>query len=278
MKKRLLPLIAIGLFASSLAGCSSKDESKLMIGLECAYAPFNWAETSENSYTLPVKNHRGLYADGYDIQIAKYLSRELNMEVEIYETVWESLISDLQTGALNLIVAGMTDNEERRQSIDFTSEYYRSELVLITQKSVADLYEGQVLTTSQFADFINGQIVVSQNSTMTNDIIDIFESDYGAIHATPVATFASAATDVNNGSAFAMTAEKPVAESLTASFTNLGVVRIAQEILGEAQAELGVSIGLRKDSTLKDRINDALSRLSQDEREAMMLGAIERSA
>ena len=276
-KFALLPMLLCLPF--TMVGCAAPAEDAIIIGLECDYAPFNWTTYQSNEYTLPIANKANAYADGYDIQIAKHLSEELGKPVKIMAVAWDSLISDLIFDTIDLVIAGMTDTEERRQTIAFSDEYYRSELVLITSKEVADQYNS-ALTSEQLVTLINGKIIVSQKGTVTNDVIaNTFATSYGAIHATPQETFAFAATDVSNGSAFAMTAELPVAQSIVASFSNLGIIHIDQEILGEAQAELGVSIGLRKqDTELKDSVNAALAELSTDERVEIMAGALERSA
>lgn len=76
-----------------------------------------------------------------------------------------------------------------------------------------------------------------------------------------------------------MTAELPVATSLVASDSRLGIVHIDQDVLGANKADLGVSIGIKKgNSELKDAINEALSKLSQEARLEMMNAAILRSA
>lgn len=279
MKKTLILSVLFGTMVS-LASCggNSFDNTKLVIGLECNYQPFNWAETQENEYTLPVSNKANLWADGYDIQIAKILGEELGVEVEIMQIEWDSLIPDLQMGTINAVIAGMTDTPERRESIDFTDEYYRSELVLITSKDIADSYD-HTLTSEEFGEMVNSKVIVSQNSTVTNDVIDIFEENYNAIHANPVDSFALAATDVNNGTAFAMTAELPVAQSIVSTFSNLGIVHIDQDILGEKQSELGVSIGIAKGNTeLQEKINDALATITQEQRNQMMGEAIARTS
>lgn len=270
----VLPML-IGL---ALTACNKGvDNSTLVIGLECNYAPFNWTEASENDFTLPISNHNGSYADGYDIQIAKLLSEDLGKPVKIIETQWTSLIADLQLGSINCVIAGMTDTEERRKSIDFTDEYYRSELVLVTSKTVADTYS-TVVSQSDFTSFISGKVVVSQTETVTDDMIDLFAETYGAIHASPVSSFALAATDVSNGSAFAMTAEYPVAQSIIKSFSNLGIVHIDQNILGESQADLGVSIGIKKGNTeLEQALNASLAKISSETRTALMIAAVDRS-
>ena len=280
MNKNLLvaPLLLCSALCFTSCGTTTFDNSKLVIGLECGYAPFNWSENEANEYTLQVKNKPNLYCDGYDIQIAKLLGEELGVEVEIMQIAWESLIADLQVGSINAVIAGMTDTEERRQTIDFTDEYYRSELVLVVKKSVADNYV-EVLNSNDFTSLISGQVVVSQTSTVTDDVINIFKDNHGAIHANPVDSFALAATDVSNGSAFAMTAELPVAQSIVSSFSDLGIIHIEQSILGETQSELGVSIGIQKGNTeLQDKLNAALSKITTEQRVQLMTEAVERSA
>ena len=75
MKPRFLRSLTLLAGAASLlssCGNSHQDSNKIRIGLECAYIPFNWvSESGANDFTLPIANHAGSYADGYDIQIAK---------------------------------------------------------------------------------------------------------------------------------------------------------------------------------------------------------------
>lgn len=281
MKKTLFLAGMSVLMLSSLASCGSTSDNsnKLVIGMEVNYAPFNWAETKSNDYTLEVSNHSGTYADGYDIQVAKKLSEKTGMEVTIFQSEWTSLIPNLQAGTINAVIAGMTDTAERELSIDFTDEYYHSELVLITKKDIADQYTSAISSTD-FSTFIKGKEIVSQSQTVTDDIIeDVFKTNYGAIHNNPVDSFALAATNVDQGGAFAMTAEYPVAESLISSFTNLGIVHIDQTILGDSLSSLGVSIGIKKGNTeLQSKLNAALKEITDADRLEMMEAAVTRSS
>ncbi len=186
------------------------DETKqdLIIGMEANYAPFNWTETSPTSYTYPLFDKTGEYADGYDVQIAKMCADELGYNLIIKKFTWDALIPALNTGEINMIIAGMTDTEERRLSIDFTDPYYTSELVLIVSAN-SDLANMTDLSE------LSGKKVVSQIQTVTDDVIeDILVPDYGAIHESALKTFASCATAVQTGVADAMTAEYPVAVSI----------------------------------------------------------------
>ena len=185
------------------------DENKetLTDGIECDYSPFNWTEVSANEYTYPIEGHSGQYADGYDIQVAKYLADALDYNLKIVKLGWEALIPALQDDTINLVIAGMTDTEERRLSIDFTDEYYRSELVLIVKENSA------YASATSLEDF-RGAKIVSQVSTVTDSVIDTWTDTFGVIHQNPLDKFSTCAIAVQNGTVDAMTAELPVATSI----------------------------------------------------------------
>lgn len=281
MKKHHQMWLAALAGAALLTACGQTgfDNSELIVGVECAYPPFNWSEASPNDFTLPIANQSGLYADGFDIQVAKKLGEDLGKNVKIMQVAWTSLIADLSTGAINCIISGMTDTPEREQIIDFSSEYYRSELVLVVKKDVADGYSAP-LSSDELRSLIQGQIIESQVDTATNDIIgSVFAPDYGAIQATPVTSFPLAATDVSSGIAFAMTAEFPVAESIVASMNDLGIIHLDQSILGEYGSELGVSVGIQKgNAELKSLIDAALAGWDGEWKVTAMESALSRSS
>ncbi|MCR5787113.1 MAG: transporter substrate-binding domain-containing protein [Acholeplasmatales bacterium] len=278
---RRLGLITLGaLSALTLGSCGNQaNNNTLVIGLECNYSPFNWTEASPNEYTLAISNQANAYADGYDIQFAKRASEELGMDVKIVKMEWDNLIPQLNAGQINCIIAGMTDTKERREAIDFTNEYYRSELVLVTSKAVADNYASTTVDSQTLSTLLNGKGIVSQIQTVTNSCIETFVTNYGAVHQTPVDTFATASSKVNAGTAFAMTAEYPVAQAIVKANSNLGIIRINQDILGEDNlSELGVSIGVKKgNQELVDKLNNVLAKYTQEMRNADMTGAVERS-
>ena len=109
----------------------------LKIGMECAYEPYNWTDTDGSSFgAVPISSEgqQGLYANGYDIQIAQYVANRLGLKLEIYAMEWDSLIPAVNSGAIDAIVAGMSPTAERAQEIDFTDTYYESNLVVIIRK------------------------------------------------------------------------------------------------------------------------------------------------
>lgn len=109
----------------------------LKIGMECAYEPYNWTDTDGSSFgAVPISSEgqQGLYANGYDVQIAQYVASRLGLKLEIYAMEWDSLIPAVNSGAIDAIVAGMSPTAERAQEVDFTDTYYESNLVVIIRK------------------------------------------------------------------------------------------------------------------------------------------------
>lgn len=114
---------------------SSTDTSRgtLKIAMECAYAPFNWSQTTDANGAVKIQGSE-LYANGYDVQIAKYIAAEMGMQLEIYSAKWEALVSGVQSGVYDGVIAGMSPTAEREEVVDFTDCYYNSNLVIIYKK------------------------------------------------------------------------------------------------------------------------------------------------
>ena len=107
------------------------------VAMECAYEPYNWTETEKKSVgavAITGEGKDGLYANGYDVQIAQYIANKLGMTLEICSYEWDSLIPALQSGNVDAIIAGMSPTAEREEQIDFTDVYYESNLVVIYKK------------------------------------------------------------------------------------------------------------------------------------------------
>lgn len=109
----------------------------LKVGMECAYEPYNWTQTAAGTIgevAISGEGKDGLYANGYDVQVAQYIANQLGMKLEIYAYEWDSLIPALNSGAIDAIAAGMSPTAEREEEIDFTQTYYESNLVVIIKK------------------------------------------------------------------------------------------------------------------------------------------------
>ncbi len=129
------PNAEIGTIALSSAKTDTSNGT-LKIAMECAYKPFNWTQMDDSHGAVPISGEgmEGMYANGYDVQIAKYIAAELGMALEIYSLEWDALIPAVQAGTVDGIIAGMSPTAEREEEVDFTECYYNSNLVIIYKK------------------------------------------------------------------------------------------------------------------------------------------------
>ena len=65
---------------------------------------------------------------GFDIDIINEIADRVGFEIDLAVTNFDGMIPGLQTGSFDIAIAGMTITEERAQSVDFTSPYYKSGL------------------------------------------------------------------------------------------------------------------------------------------------------
>ena len=251
-----------------LTGCGSSiknihDDNKLTVGMECNYAPFNWSTTTANEYTEQISTVD--YCDGYDVTIAKRLAKSLGMEVEIVKYDWDNLIPGLMQNEIDVVIAGMTATEDRKEVVDFTDPYYTSQEVVIVRKDSS-------LTSITDIQELKGKTVKGQLNTLYDTIIDQIN---GVKHGTAMESYPSLVNDLLNKGCDAITAELPVAEGIVASNPDLTYVTFKE---GHGfTADTSVSIAVKKDNTeLLDKLQKALNAISEEERQQMMLEAVER--
>ncbi len=99
-------------------------KDKIRIGMEAAYAPYNWQVSEASEYTIPIDNVQGAYADGYDVQIAKVVCKALGGETVAVKQSFSGLIDSLNNGQIDLIIAGMSATPEREESVGFSDPYF----------------------------------------------------------------------------------------------------------------------------------------------------------
>ena len=239
--------------------------STLRVGMEAAYAPYNWQATEETEFTIPIENVAGAYADGYDVQIAKAVAKGLNMEPVAVKLEWDGLIEALGQGQIDVIIAGMTATDERKESIDFTEPYYVGTYGLMVKKG-SD-YEN----ATSIQDF-KGAAVLGQKDTLLDTVIDEIE---GVNHLSPVPTVPDQISNLLAGSCDAITFDVGNIASMTEAHPEL-VGIIFDEGKGFSE-EVPVNIGISKgQDDIVAQMNDILAGISEEERQEIWAAAVER--
>lgn len=277
MKKILALALAIMMIALTLTSCGGIDatkdyenvlsKGKIVVGMECAYAPYNWTVSTATEYTSPISNNPGAYADGYDVQIAKLIAANLGVELEIVAIEWGGLIAALESGQIDMIIAGMSPTAERKLSIDFTDTYYDSELVMVVRK------DGAYTGATSIQDF-SGATVTGQLNTFHYSVIDQIN---GVNKDTARETFTDLIMALEGGAIDGYVCEKPGAVSAVEANDEFTYVEFAE---GEGfvcdPAESSISVGVRKDSNLGNAINAILRGMTTEQKQEMMDAAIAR--
>lgn len=94
----------------------------------------NYLVVATNAYFPPFEYYEGNKLTGVDMKIASLLAEKLGKTLYINDMEFDSVITSVKNGASDIGMAGMTVNEERLKTIDFTTEYYESAQVLIVRE------------------------------------------------------------------------------------------------------------------------------------------------
>ena len=277
MKRIIALILTVVLLCTALVSCGGvspekdleniKKAGKIVVGMECAYAPYNWTVASSSETTTPIANSTGSYADGYDVAVAQLIAKALGVTLEIKAIEWDGLIPALESGEIDMIIAGMSPTEERKLSIDFSDTYFDSNLVMVVKK------DGAYATADNIQDF-NGAKITGQLNTFHYNVIDQIS---GVNKTTALADFSALIQSLNSGAIDGYVCEKPGAISAVAANPEFTFVEFSDGNGFECDpAESSISVGVRKGSNLTAEINKVIAGLTTAEKEAMMDAAIER--
>lgn len=73
MRRKNLFLLVATLFTVLFIGSSKVSAEQFRVGMEAAYAPFNWTQYDDSNGAVPIDGVDGQWANGYDVQVAKNL-------------------------------------------------------------------------------------------------------------------------------------------------------------------------------------------------------------
>ena len=260
MKKMLILAMTMAMVLLAAAGVCET----LRVGMECNYAPYNWTQSdaSENAVAIAA----GGYADGYDVRIAKIIADQLGMELEIVKTEWDGLPMGVMSGKLDAVIAGMSPTEERKVTLDFTDNYYESQLVIVVR---ADSAYAEAKTLDDFA----GAKLTGQLNTFHYGVLS--QADKATV-VTAMETFPAMIVALKAGSIDGYVSELPGAVSAVASNPELTYVQFAEgEGFETSTDDTAIAVAVAKGSPLRDQINEILATISLEQREELMQWAVD---
>lgn len=147
MKKYLSVIVLI--FVLIMAGCSNsgggggvatedstlkkvQDNKKLVVGIAPGYFPFEMKST-EGGYV------------GYDIDLANEIGKWLKVDVEFKQFVFDGLVPALQTGEVDMVIAGMTIRGDRALAVSLSDPYYKTGQAIMVPAASKDIQDWKEL-------------------------------------------------------------------------------------------------------------------------------------
>lgn len=272
MKKKLVGILLCLVLSLStiLAGCGSdseqsaaggSDKKVLRVGMECAYAPFNWTqsleEVSNGDMAVPIYGTSD-YAYGYDVMVAQMLADEMGYELEIHKVEWSSIVLGMNSGDYDVIIAGMGYTEEREQSVDFTDPYYIRPNVIIVKK------DGAFADAKTLTDFTGASATTQIGTIWEKYVPQIPEVN----QLTYFETTSEVVMAVQTGAADCGVLDEPTAMSAIIANPDLTYVKLdaSDEFAVPEGQSLDVCIAVKEgDSELQKRLDDALDAVAWDE-------------
>ncbi len=156
MKKRILwvlgtLLVVLFSLGSAFAETPSTIDKclaakKIVIGTAPGYLPFE------------MLNKQGEFI-GYDIDLGRAIAKALGVEVEFRQFEFSGLIPALQTGEIDMLIAGMTIRGDRALAVSFPNPYYATGQVLMVPA------KDTTTTSWQDLDTPDKKIALSQGTT-----------------------------------------------------------------------------------------------------------------
>jgi polar amino acid transport system substrate-binding protein len=136
-----------------------QSAGKIVLGTSADYPPYEFiAEIDGN-----------LEVVGFDIDIAREIANDLGVELEIRDMDFDGLLAALVAGNIDFIVAGMVPTEVRKESVDFSINYYSAEQrFLVRAADAAELTSIESLAGKR----IGAQISTVQEQIATEQIMD----------------------------------------------------------------------------------------------------------
>lgn len=245
MKKTLTLIIVVALIAALLVACAApapagseaasgkvdaiKKAGKLVMLTNAAFAPYEYL----GSDNQPA---------GVDIEISKAIAEKLGVKLEVVNMDFDGLIAALAGGKGDMVAAGLTIDDERKQSVDFSDTYADATQLIIVLESNAEI---------KGPDDLGGKTIGVQLGTTG----DIYATDIEGATVKQYKTGIEAGLDLKNGKLDAVIIDSLPAENIVSSNEGLKIIDVP---LTDEQYAIAIPKG---SADLQSVINEVIKEL-----------------
>lgn len=248
MKKIIALTLGTALCLGMLTACGGKKEAanglttiekgKLILSTNSDFPPYDIL-ADDGSFI------------GIDYEVAGKLAEKLGLELVIDDMDFDAALLAVQNGQSDMVMAGVTVNEERLAVMDFTDTYATGIQVVIVK-------EGSDVTMDNLGDYMIGTQLGTTGYIFASDTVE--NGGYGEDHVVGFSGGAVAVQALINGQVDAVIIDNLPAQEYVKANPNAGLTILDGEWVVEDYA-----IGVAKGNTaLKDALNKAMAELIAD--------------
>ena len=244
------------------------EDGILTVGMECAYAPYNWSQLDDTNGAVPIANAPGTYANGYDVIIAKKICQTYGWQLEVMQIGWDGLTPALNAGTIDAVIAGQSMTADRKAEVDMAGPYYYASIVCVTK-------ENSPFASATGISQLNGACT-AQTGTVWYD---------GCLPQIPGAELMPAAETspamimaLTSGSVDFICTDMPTAMGACAAYQGLKILDFtgSDDNFEVSKEEINIGISVIKGNTeLRQLMDDVLSAMTVEDFNNLMNQAIE---
>ena len=245
MKKIISMVLVLVMICSFSAVAFAEGKQTLVFGTSADYAPFE--------FMYPDETGKMVYG-GIDVMVAQYIADYLDMELQIENMDFGYLLTALNKGDFDMVLADIEPTEKRQKAADFSDGYYQElpEMFLIRAEDVEKFNDATV-------DF-NGKTVGAQAGSTK-----IEKAEEKCVGATVVSLplIPDLVNELVNKKIDAILLDGSVAVSYDKSNPDLSVATGLEGVF-EIANPIAVAVAKGDPKGLLPRINEAIAKLLEE--------------
>ena len=249
------------------AASSGVEDGVFTVGMECAYAPYNWTQMDDSNGAVPISNVPGAYANGYDVMIAQMICEANGWELEVVSSAWDSLTPAVQSGTMDANIAGQSMTADRMAEVDMAGPYYYATIVCVT---TADSPNASAASIQD----LTGACTAQSGTIWYDTCLPQIE---GAQIQTAAETAPAMLMALETGTVDFICTDMPTAMGAVAAYPDMVILDFTGSddnfVADEGDINIGVSV-MKGNTALKDAIDSVLSTMTVDDFNAIMDEAI----
>lgn len=219
-----------------------KDAGVLKVGTSAEYSPYEFHKVVDGEDKIV----------GFDDFLVQEIAKDMGVKVEYEDMDFDGLLGALQADKVDIVLAGMTPDEKRKKSVDFSDIYYTNSNVCIVTKGKED-------TIKKSEDLKDLKVGVQKGTTQA----DYVTNTLGISDATQLKKIPDLMLELQNGKIDVIVTGKAVAEINVKKYDNIAIgnTTVGDEVAETAAAAIKKSGNGVDNTSFVKSVNDTIKRL-----------------